>query len=117
MNINDYQKATERTAGKFDDLQTELVAWAMGIGGESGEVVDAIKKIAFHGHYIGSDEARLKIVYELGDLLFYITRMADALGYDLDEVTDLNIKKLEKRYPNGFDPERSRNRDDNHEEA
>jgi NTP pyrophosphatase (non-canonical NTP hydrolase) len=108
MNFNEYQDLTTRTAGTFEDKQTELVAWAMGIGGESGEVVDIIKKHVFHGHELES----LKTIYELGDLLFYIARMANALGCTLEDVAEFNIEKLEKRYPEGFSTERSVNRED-----
>jgi NTP pyrophosphatase (non-canonical NTP hydrolase) len=110
MNFNEYQEATGRTAGEFDDIQTEIIAWSMGIGGEAGEVVDAVKKVAFHGHHINDHEE--DIAYELGDLLFYIARMANVLGYNLSEIADMNIEKLKKRYPEGFSTERSVNRDE-----
>lgn len=102
-----YQKATERTAGKFEDPKQELVAWSMGIGGEAGEYVDGIKKHVFHDHELDK-EAQAK---ELGDLLFYISRSAASLGYTLSQVASMNIEKLQKRYPDGFDPEKSKNRE------
>lgn len=103
-----YQEATKRTAGSFENQKMELVAWSMGIGGESGEFVDAIKKHAFHGHELNKEAA----AKELGDLMFYIAQAAKALGYPLSKIATMNIEKLQKRYPNGFDPERSKNREE-----
>ena len=87
----------------LDDL--ELVS-ALGIGGEAGEILDTIKKSRFHHHptYYGF------LLEEMGDLFFYFTLMLEAQGYTLDEVVEANKKKLDERYPEGFDPERSMNR-------
>lgn len=106
MDFNEYQIATERTAGTFDDKTTELVAWSMGISGEAGEYTDGIKKHAFHGHELDR-ESQAK---ELGDIMFYVARSAAALGYDLEDIAGMNIEKLKKRYPNGFSEEASINR-------
>lgn len=104
--LDKYQALTRRTAGEFDNKKMELVAWSMGIGGEAGEYVDGIKKHVFHGHAL-DEEAQAK---ELGDILFYVARSAEALGYPLSKVATMNIEKLEKRYPDGFSEERSKNR-------
>lgn len=106
MNFNEYQKATERTAGKFHNLEEELVAWSMGIAGEAGEYVDGIKKYVFHGHQLD----QIAQAHELGDLLFYIARSAAALGFTLSDVAAANLEKLHKRYPEGFSTEASKNR-------
>ncbi|WEG14136.1 nucleoside triphosphate pyrophosphohydrolase family protein [Pullulanibacillus sp. KACC 23026] len=106
MKLNDYQKMTERTAGAFSNKKEELVAWSMGIGGEAGEVVDGVKKVMFHGHELDPQ----KLMLELGDVMFYVARMANALGYTLEQVATANIEKLMKRYPNGFSTEASINR-------
>lgn len=103
MNAYDYQKAAMRTASKYPNL-TEA---AMGISGEAGEVVDIIKKHIFHEHEL--DTVALK--KELGDLLWYIALTCEVTQIDLDDVMEENIEKLKKRYPDGFDPERSKNRE------
>jgi NTP pyrophosphatase (non-canonical NTP hydrolase) len=46
----------------------------------------------------------------LGDVLWYVAVAADKLGIALEAVANQNIEKLEKRYPDGFDEEKSRNR-------
>lgn len=108
MKLNEYQMLSGRTRGKFNDRIEELKACSMGIGGESGEVVDVMKKVAYHGHPLDNS----KLAYELGDLMFYISWMADALGYTLEEICTLNIEKLYKRYPDGFSREASMNREE-----
>jgi NTP pyrophosphatase (non-canonical NTP hydrolase) len=107
MTPNEYQIACLRTAPKLDNFSEDaLINCALGITGEAGEVADMIKKHAFQGH--GLDEEHF--VKELGDVLWYIAVGASAAGYSLNEVMELNIEKLQKRYPNGFDSDRSINR-------
>ena len=50
------------------------------------------------------------LVKELGDCLWYIGAFATVLDVSLEEIAQRNIDKLRKRYPDGFDPDRSRNR-------
>lgn len=87
----------------LDDL--ELTA-ALGMGGEVGEILDTIKKVRFHDHLTYQGQ----LVEEMGDLFFYFTLMLEATGYTLDQVVEANEKKLDERYPEGFDPMRSMNR-------
>lgn len=83
-----------------------LVEGVMGLAGESGEAIDLVKKYLFQGHDL--DEEHL--IRELGDILWYITATARALGYSLDDVMKANIEKLEARYGREFDSEKSKNR-------
>lgn len=53
-----------------------------------------------------------ELANELGDLLWYLTLAADAIGVPLEEIAQKNVEKLRRRYPDGFDAERSRNRED-----
>lgn len=109
--MNKYQKQAARTlidSPDFDLLNTELmIIWnAIGLAGETGEILDHIKKGIFHEH--GLDRDHLK--EELGDVMWYIAGLCTKLGLDLDEVLAFNIKKLERRYPNGYSSEDSKNR-------
>lgn len=109
--MNKYQEQAARTlidGPDFDLLSTELmIIWnAVGLAGETGEILDHIEKGIFHGH--GIDKDHLK--EELGDVMWYIAGLCTKLGLDLDEVLAFNIKKLEKRYPNGYSSEDSKNR-------
>lgn len=106
MNFNEYQQETRRTAPKIDDTLGCLVNFSMGLSGESGEVTDHIKKVVFQGHDLNREE----IAKELGDILWYLARAADTIGYTLEEIAIMNVNKLRKRYPNGFSEKASKNR-------
>lgn len=103
MTGNEYQLAALRTASDGD----LLLNGALGLCGESGEVADIVKKTRFQGHKL--DAAH--IAEELGDVLWYVAITASAIGYDLDLIMEMNKAKLERRYPEGFDPERSVHRE------
>ena len=78
---------------------------------ESGEFAEISKKIVFQGKEFTTDE-KFHMKRELGDILWYWVQGCLALGFTPDEVMDENIKKLEKRYPNGFDVYRSEVREE-----
>lgn len=101
MTINDYQKAALRTAG-----EPNLINGALGLCGESGEVADIVKKANFQGHPLDVDH----IAKELGDVAWYLAVSAKAIGYDLESILIMNIEKLKKRYPEGFEKDRSLHR-------
>jgi NTP pyrophosphatase (non-canonical NTP hydrolase) len=106
MTFDEYQQAAMRTASK-GSWEEQLAAGVMGLCGEAGETCDYIKKVLFHGHPIDPN----KVAEELGDQLWYIALTSDAIGIDMSEIAKRNIEKLKRRYPNGFDPERSINRE------
>ena len=65
-----------------------------------------LKKALFQGHELDAD----KLIEEAGDCAWYLAELAAALDVSLETILDCNIAKLEKRYPDGFDAERSRHR-------
>lgn len=81
---------------------------ALGLTGEAGEVADYIKKVLFHSHQLSKE----KLAEELGDVLWYLTYLTNISGYSLSEIAELNIEKLEKRYPEGWSVERSIKREE-----
>jgi NTP pyrophosphatase (non-canonical NTP hydrolase) len=105
MQINEYQKAALRTANsnKSEDL---ILNGILGLCGETGEVADHIKKATFQGHELNKDH----LVNELGDVCWYIAIMATGLNVDLETIMKKNIEKLQRRYPDGFESERSLHR-------
>lgn len=105
MDFDMYQTEVRTTRENESDERLRLLA-ALGIAGEGGEVVDLIKKVEFHGHALD----KKKVAEELGDLLWYLSTMADAIGWTLDQVAAFNVDKLRARYPDGFNSERSQNR-------
>jgi len=90
-----YQEGAESTAGN-----TELAVLALGLGGETGEVLDIIKKVMGHSQALNVD----KIGEELGDVLWYVAMLCTHLNLDMGEVAHNNLRKLQKRHPAGFDP-------------
>ena len=77
-----------------------LLTAAVGISAEGGEFMEIVKKMIFQGKPASEDNLEhLKI--ELGDVLWYVAQACMALNISFEEVADMNIKKLEKRYPEG----------------
>lgn len=107
MTGNEYQKLALRTARKDLDSTQLLLNGALGLAGESGEVVDAVKKHLFQEHWLD----RTHLIKELGDICWYLAIAAEALDTDLDTIFQMNIDKLKARYPDGFEAERSINRE------
>jgi NTP pyrophosphatase (non-canonical NTP hydrolase) len=78
----------------------------LGLAGEVGELNDMIKKWVFHEKEL--DETHLK--KELGDVMWYVAMMCQSMGWELDDVLQMNIDKLIARYPEGFDVDRANHR-------
>lgn len=108
MNMNDYQFAAMRTAKGMNNRYPMILNGVLGLSGECGECADIVKKFFFQGH----DLDKKHLAEELGDVLWYVAVTAFSVGYDLDEIAHMNVNKLLERYPNGFEAERSVNRND-----
>ncbi len=106
MTINEYQKLAMTTLNPDLDKKDVLINGVMGLCGESGEVIDIVKKHLAQGHELD----REKIIKELGDVAWYMAEIATVLDVELEEILTLNIEKLKKRYPDGFSTEKSLNR-------
>ena len=106
MEVNEYQKLAMRTVNPKLDKNSVLINGVMGLCGESGEAIDIVKKWFAQGH----DLDREHLIKELGDIAWYLAETATALDVSLEEVFRGNIEKLQKRYPEGFDAEKSINR-------
>ncbi len=77
-----------------------LLTASVGISAESGEFMEIVKKMIFQGKPCNEDNLEhLKI--ELGDIMWYVAQACMALEVDMEDVLNTNIKKLEKRYPDG----------------
>ena len=106
MTVNEYQKLAMTTLNRDLSQKDILINAVMGLCGESGEATDIVKKHLFQGHDLDKE----KLAKELGDIAWYLAEAATALNIDLDDIFAANIKKLRKRYPEGFDASRSINR-------
>ena len=105
MTIKEYQRKAMRTA---TPKCYNTANAALGLTGEAGEVADEVKKCMYQGHPWQPS----KIIEELGDVLWYVALMADYFNVTLGFVMQQNITKLKARYPEGFDPVRSVNREE-----
>lgn len=50
------------------------------------------------------------IAKELGDVAWYLAVSAQALGFDLETILQMNVEKLKARYPHGFNAGHSQHR-------
>lgn len=103
MTINEYQELAMRTLNTKLTKKDVLINSVMGLCGESGEAIDIVKKWFAHGHELN----REALIKELGDIAWYLAEAATALDISLDEILQINIDKLKKRYPDGFDTKKS----------
>ena len=109
MTFDEYQEQSKGTA-QYSDFVPPWVYLAMGLAGESGEVVDKLKKVARNTNGVFSDEAKLELQKELGDVLWYVSQLCEELGLSLDEVARMNRAKLEDRKTRGVIKSRGDNR-------
>lgn len=107
MRLSEYQEKSKRTLNSELPKAGQLHNMIYGIVGETGEVVDEIKKHCYQGHELNVKHIR----EELGDVMFYIVNLCNVLDMELEEIISENYDKLLKRYPNGFEIKRSVNRE------
>lgn len=72
-----------------------LMHCAVGIAGEAGELLDAIKKTWVYGKPLD----RINAIEELGDIEWYMQALRSMLDVSREDVIAANVAKLEKRYP------------------
>ena len=106
MKINEYQKLAMTTLNPELDKIDVLINSVMGLCGESGEAIDIVKKHLHQGHVLDKEH----LAKELGDIAWYLAEAATALDLELEDILRANIEKLKKRYPEGFDTEKSQKR-------
>ncbi|WNY66177.1 nucleoside triphosphate pyrophosphohydrolase family protein [Borreliella andersonii] len=100
MELNEYQKRAKNTA-IYKNKKEELILTTLGLAGETGEVVEKIKKLGRDKNYIIDDEYLISIKKELGDVLWYLSSLSNNLGITLEDVALTNLKKIQKRHENG----------------
>lgn len=101
-----YSTVVDFTRNKSIPIEEELKNYIMGLCGEAGEVADIVKKHLYHGKELN----QVEIIYELGDVLYYLCAICLVLGIDFDEIMLNNNAKLMARYKEGYSIEQSLNR-------
>jgi NTP pyrophosphatase (non-canonical NTP hydrolase) len=100
MEFKEYQQQSHKTA-VYPVIGQGFVYPALGLAGESGEVVEKIKKIFRDQQGIVGDEQRQAVAKELGDVLWYLAQLATELDLDLNQVAQDNLDKLLSRQQRG----------------
>ena len=99
MNFSQYQELAKKTAKTdFATPTEEIMCWGLGLAGESGDVASCIKKVFAHKNLT----VKKGIRENLGDLLWYFAMICNFFNWNIEEILQENIIKLEKRYPDGF---------------
>ena len=109
MTLNEYQELAQRTSRKELTPREHLYNGILGLAGETGECADLVKK----HFYQDGREIIQNLKDEAGDVLWYVVEVISAMGWTLEEVAQHNVDKLRKRYPDGFDADRSLHREVN----
>lgn len=95
MEFNEYQKKANKTLLGNEQVLTNC---ALGLAGESGQVVNLVKNYTFRG----ADLNKEQLTKEMGDVLWYLSQVAQWADIPFEEVAQKNIKDLAKRYPHSF---------------
>jgi NTP pyrophosphatase (non-canonical NTP hydrolase) len=103
IDAKSYLNVTDRTckhvpSATIESFDYDMIHAAMGISGEAGEFMDAVKKTHIYGKVLAVDNCK----EELGDILWYIALAARTLGTTFEELMEQNIAKLSKRYPDKY---------------
>ena len=109
---SDFNKLIERMQELDEEgvKLTHLLTFALGASAEMGEAVEIIKKCLLQGKPF-TDDAKVHLTKELGDVLYYIGQFCIAMDISFEEIMQINYEKLSARYPEGtFSVYRSENR-------
>lgn len=99
MNFDEYQTAAIRTLKKVQGAEDgQLSILGLGLAEETGEAISLLHK------YLARNKPLdlTKLEAELGDVLWYVTAIAELCGLSMDHVAKRNVEKLLQRYPDGF---------------
>ena len=103
---SDDSKVFEAFIQRMQDLREQgfnvpqLMTASMGLSSESGEFNEIVKKTFFHGEDM-TDDKLWHMKREMGDIIWYWLLGCLALGFDPNEIVEMNVDKLLKRYPGG----------------
>lgn len=102
LGVSDYENL------KITPQQAELLHAAIGLAGEAGELLDAVRKHVFEGQPLVEDD----VIEELGDLCFYLEAACQAIQMSRADIEELNMAKLFERYKDGYSDQQAQDRAD-----
>lgn len=100
MDFSEYQRESRVTA-LYPNVGSNFVYPTLGLAGETGEVVEKVKKLIRDDASEVSVEKKAEIEKELGDVLWYIAQLSTELGLDLNQIASKNLEKLKARMAAG----------------
>jgi len=100
MDFETYQKLSRKTA-LYPDVGKNFTYPSLGLAGETGELIEKIKKLIRDKSSKIDDEFETEVKKEMGDVLWYLTQLATELGISMNEVAEENVEKLKSRFERG----------------
>lgn len=99
MQIDDYQQWTHTYWNKVHDWDDQVTHAVLGLNSEAGEVADIFQKARYSPRADVSPLVdRDKLIKEMGDVLFFLCRLADLYAIPMSRIMQANVLKLDKRY-------------------
>lgn len=99
MTLNEYQKKALETA--VYPQEYKIIYPSLGLTGEAGECSDKVKKVIRDNGGQFTEEKRLELAKEIGDVMWYCATLSHDIGYTLDEIATMNYEKLSSRQKRG----------------
>lgn len=99
MNLNDYQ--INALSSAFYGVGAKIIYPALKLNGEAGEVAEKVGKILRDDNGVFSEEKKLAIAQEIGDVLWYCAALARDLDFKLEDIAEMNLAKLADRKKRG----------------
>ena len=87
-----FEKSGKQYSRLTEEEYNRLLEITLGMIGESGEVIDELKKHLFKGST--HMEAKAQLIHELGDLLYYMVALMQYFNMDIDLITTENYYKM-----------------------
>jgi len=100
MDFNEYQRECRKTdvgTAAQDCLEPGWLYYVLGIAGESGELIEKIKKLFRDKNGVIDFEFKEAVIKEMGDVQWYMARLCDWFEIDFESVFVTNVKKLQSR--------------------
>jgi len=101
MTFEEYQRQALTTVLSTGDEFKDLLHWVLGLNGEAGEVAEKLKKIIRDKDSVVTEEDKVELAKELGDVLWYLAVFANDLGVPLNDIARQNLDKLKSRKARG----------------
>ena len=106
--VNKLVKKPELIMDHMDKYDAGLIHMTMGISGEAGELLDAVKKCVMYDQQLDIEN----VIEELGDIEFYLEGMRQLMGLRREDILQANYNKLMVRYEHGYSDEAAKARAD-----